>query len=98
MKFYSTNNKNHQVSLKEAVIRGLAPDNGLYMPERIPVLSKNFVDSIHLLSFQDIAFEIAKNFIDDIPEQVLRDIVDHTIQFDAPLLEVEKNVYALELF
>ena len=99
MKFYSTNDRDHKVNLKDAVIRGLAPANGLYMPEKIPVLSKEFIGTLDKMSFQDIAFEVAKHFVeDDIPEKALRDIVAQTIQFDAPVVAVEKDIYALELF
>jgi threonine synthase len=99
MNYYSTNNKNQKVSLREAVIQGLAPDNGLYMPEHIPALPSPFFESLHKFSFQDIGFQVAKNLIgDDIPTDELKRIVDHTIQFDAPLVEIEKNVYSLELF
>ncbi len=99
MKFYSTNNKNLKVDLKEAVTQGLAPDNGLYMPEHIPVLPKEFFDTIHMKSFRDIAFIVAQNIIgDDVPADELRRIVDHTIQFDAPVVEVDDHAYALELF
>jgi threonine synthase len=99
MNFYSTNNKKHTVSLSEAVIKGLAPDNGLYMPEQIPLLPPKFFDTIHTKSFVEIAFEVAKNLLgDDLPEEELRRIVSHTIQFDAPLVEIEKDVFALELF
>ena len=99
MKFYSTNNPDLKVDLKQAVTQGLAPDNGLYMPERIPVLPKNFFDTIAKKSFQEIAFEVADNLLgEDIPKAELKRIVEHTIQFDAPLVELEKNIYALELF
>ena len=99
MKFYSTNNPNLKVDLKQAVTQGLAPDNGLFMPERIPVLPKDFFDTISEKSFQEIAFEVADNFLgEDIPKAELRRIIEHTIQFDAPLVELEKNIYALELF
>ena len=99
MKFYSTNNPDLKVDLKHAVTQGLAPDNGLYMPERIPVLPDNFFDTIAEKSFQEIAFEVADNLIgEDIPKAELRRIVEHTIQFDAPLVEIEKDIYALELF
>jgi threonine synthase len=99
MNYYSTNNKNQKVSLREAVIQGLAPDNGLYMPERIPVLPNSFFESLSKLSFQEIGFQVAKNLIgNDIPVSELRRIVDHTIQFDAPLVELEKDVFSLELF
>ena len=99
MNYYSTNNKNSRVSLSEAVVQGLAPDNGLFMPETIPKLSDEFFRTMHKKSFQDIAFEVAANLIgDDLPKKDLERIVEHTIQFDAPLVEVEKNIYSLELF
>ena len=99
MKFYSTNNPDLKVDLKQAVTQGLAPDNGLYMPEKIPVLPKAFFDTIAKKSFQEIAFEVADNLIgEDVPKAELQRIVEHTIQFDAPLVEVGNNIYALELF
>ncbi len=99
MKFYSTNNPSIKVDLEQAVTQGLAPDNGLYMPESIPTLSKEFFDRLEKMSFQQMAFSVAKNIIgDDIPESELKRIVEHTIQFDAPLVKVEEDVFALELF
>lgn len=99
MNYYSTNNKSHRVSLKEAVLQGLAPDQGLYMPEQINPLPKSFFDSISDLSFQEIGLRVASQLIgDDIPSTELERIVKHTIQFDAPLVAVEKNIFALELF
>ncbi len=99
MNYYSTNNKQHAVSLGEAVMEGLAPDNGLYMPESIPQLPKSFFDSLSKKTFQEIGFEVVKNLIgQDIPESELVKIIEHTIQFDAPLVEVEKDIYSLELF
>jgi threonine synthase len=99
MQFYSTNNKNTRVSLQQAVTQGLAPDNGLYMPERIPPLPAAFFRELKTMSFRDIAFAVAENIIgDDIPAAELRKIVDHTIQFDAPVVEVDNYIYALELF
>jgi threonine synthase len=99
MNYYSTNNKNHKVSLKEAVLQGLAPDNGLYMPEYIPQLPQDFFDTLHTRSFQEIAFGVANAFLkDDVPADALKKIIEHTISFDAPLVELEKSVFALELF
>jgi threonine synthase len=99
MNYYSTNNKKHRVSLGEAVMEGLAPDNGLYLPESIQLLPKSFFDSISDRTFQEIGIEVARNLIgEDIPESELTKIVEHTIQFDAPLVEVENNIYSLELF
>jgi threonine synthase len=98
MKYYSTNGKSVRVSLREAVINGLAPDNGLYMPEHIPVLPTSYFESLSEKSFREIGYEVAKNLIgEDIPDSELSKIIEHTIQFDAPLVSVS-NVYALELF
>ena len=99
MKFYSTNNPDLKVDLKQAVTQGLAPDNGLYMPVEIPPLPKEFFDTIQQKSFQEIAFTVAHNLIgDDIPKAELKRIVEHTLQFDAPAVKVEEGTYALELF
>lgn len=99
MNYYSTNNKNSKVSLKEAVLKGLAPDNGLYMPESIPVLPNAFFDSLPEKTFQQLAYEVAHSLLQqDVPADELRKMVEHTITFDAPLVEIEKNVFAMELF
>lgn len=99
MNYYSTNNKNIRVSLKEAVVQGLAPDSGLYMPEVIPTLSNDFFKSLQKKTFKQIALEVTENLIgNDLPKKDLERIVEHTIQFEAPLVEIEKNIYALELF
>jgi threonine synthase len=99
MKFYSTNNPKHLVSFQEAVINGLAPDNGLYMPEKIPGFKPEFFNALAEKSFQDIAFDVARAFVEEvITAEQLRKIIAHTITFDAPLVEIEKNVFALELF
>lgn len=99
MKFYSTSNRLHRVSLREAVLRGLAPDNGLYMPEVIPEFDQDFFSTLHSLTFSEIAFAVAHKFIGgDLEKFVIKKMVDHTISFDAPLVEIEENVFALELF
>jgi threonine synthase len=99
MKFYSTNNRSLSVTLKEAVVQGLAPDNGLYMPDHLPEFPPSFFDGLHEKTLEEIAFEVAVKFTkDEIPEDELRKIISHTIAFDAPLVAIEKNVSALELF
>ena len=99
MKYYSTNNRSLLTSLKEAVLQGLAPDNGLYMPESIPAFPASFFGSLHEHSFRQIAFEVARKFTgDEIPSSELQKIIDHTIAFEAPLAEVESSVSALELW
>src|SRR4051812_16686239 len=99
MILYSTKNKSHEVSLKEAVIRGLAPDNGLYMPKEIKPLPEVFFKKLPGKSFKEISFEVASHLIgNEVPSVEIKRIVDHTIQFDAPLVEIEQDVFALELF
>ncbi len=99
MKFYSTNNRSVLTSLREAVLRGLAPDNGLYMPERIPALPPSFFEGIHDMDFRQIATTVARGFTaEDIPDEELEKIIDHTLSFEAPLVAVEDNVSSLELF
>ncbi|WP_268035115.1 threonine synthase [Algoriphagus sp. PAP.12] len=99
MKYYSTQNPNHKVSLSEAVIKGLAPDNGLYMPERIPTLSQDQIESLSNMSFQEIGYlVIGSLFTEDLTDVQIKELVDHTLTFDAPLVQVEDDVYSLELF
>lgn len=99
MKYYSTNQQAPQASLKEVVVEGLAPDKGLYMPQDIKPLPKEFFDQIDKLPFTEIAFRVAQNFFgDDIPDDVLKGIVDDTLNFDIPLVKVEEHIYSLELY
>src|SRR5690606_8799851 len=99
MQYFSTNNSNHKVSLAQAVIKGLAPDNGLYMPERIPVLKKELIESFSDKTFQEIGYAvIGALFSEDLSETQIKELVDHTLTFDAPLVEVEDGIYSLELF
>jgi threonine synthase len=99
MKFYSTNNKAYKVDLREAVTQGLAPDNGLYMPESIPTLPLDFFQKLQTLSFQEIGFTVAHTLLQDtVPANDLKRMIEHTIQFDTPLKEIEPGVFALELF
>lgn len=99
MRFYSTHDTSRFASLKEAVLEGLAANNGLYMPEAIPAFDTHFFESLHEMSFREMALAVAAKFIgDDIPRAALENIVDHTLSFDAPLVTVEDNISALELF
>ncbi len=99
MKYYSTNKNTPEVSLKEAVIKGLAADNGLFMPKRIDKFAPSFFENIQNLSFQEIAFEVAKKFFgDDIQHDKLKEIVFDTLQFDCPVVKVTDSIYSLELF
>lgn len=99
MKYYSTNHIAPEVSLQEAVIRGLAPDKGLYMPKAIKPLDKDFFEHIEDMTFQEMAYRVADAFFgEDIEASSLRQIVNDTLSFDVPLVQVTENIYSLELF
>lgn len=99
MQYYSTNKQSAVADFKEATIKGLAPDNGLYYPEKIPELSKDFIENIASLSKEEIAFTVIQPYVGNtIPEAVLRRIVAETIYFDFPLIKVTEDIFSLELF
>jgi len=99
MQFYSLNHKSPKVSFKEAVIKGIAPDKGLYFPERIQKLDKKIFDQIDDYSNHELAFEMIKQFVgEDIPEADLKLIIEDTLNFDFPLVPIEEDVLSLELF
>ncbi|MFD0795068.1 threonine synthase [Mucilaginibacter litoreus] len=99
MKFYSTNNKDLRVDFKDAVFNSMPQDKGLYMPESIPVLDDKFLNNLDQYTLPEIAFHVAQNLLgDDIPAVDLKAIIHDAINFYAPIVELEKNVYVLELF
>lgn len=99
MLYHSTKNPSLRVDLKEAVLRSLPPDNGLYMPDSLPVLAPEFWQSWRQLSFREIGFAIANAFFGgSIPPQDLRGIVDGTLSFEAPLVTLAPGDHVLELF
>ena len=99
MKYYSTNKEAPLASLHKAVVKSLAEDRGLYMPETIKELPKSFFDHIEQLSFQEIAYKVADAFFgEDVDADSLKKIVNDTLSFDCPLKEITENIYTLELF
>ncbi|HID40390.1 MAG TPA: threonine synthase, partial [Calditrichaeota bacterium] len=98
MKYYNTNNKTYRVSFRQAVLEGLAPDGGLYMPESYPKFSKDFLTALSPLSFAELAFQIARHFVDDIPSAELEDLCQTVFTFDTPLIELSPKLSVLELF
>lgn len=99
MLYYSTNKKAPLATLEKAVVKGLAEDRGLYMPEKINQLPQGFFDHIDGLSFREIARNVADAFFgDDIEPEALKRIVYDTLSFDCPIHKVDENIYALELF
>ncbi len=99
MYYYSTNGQAPLATLEEAVVRGLATDKGLYMPERIKPLPQEFFEGIAEMSFQEIAYRVADAFFgEDIPAEALKHIVYDTLAFDTPVVNVDGNIHSLELY
>lgn len=99
MKYYSLNNPDIKTSFKEAAITGIAKDKGLYFPERIPQLDADFIANLENYSNEEIAYRAIAPFVgDEIPEEKLSQIVAETLSFPFPVVPVEDDVYALELF
>ena len=99
MKFYSTNNPQHLVTFREAVLTGLPADNGLYMPRFIPVLPANVIEDMPQMSFQEIAFQLASTLLGNgLDQQTLMSIIDATLTFDTPTKQLDQSLFALELF
>ena len=99
MNYKSLNKQAPNTSFKEAVIRGIAPDKGLYFPEKITPLPASFFENIDALSYEEIAFEAIKQFVSpDIPEDILKTIIAETLSFDFPVVKINENISTLELF
>ncbi|ULC58144.1 threonine synthase [Flaviramulus sp. BrNp1-15] len=99
MNYYSLNHKAPKTTFENAVVKGLAPDKGLYFPESITPLPKDFFDNIDNLSHTEIAFQAIKQFVSpEIPEAVLKTIVEETLSFDFPVIKLNDNISTLELF
>lgn len=99
MQYFSTNDNSPLVSFKQATINGQAPDKGLYFPEAIPLLPENFIKNIGTYSNEAIAYDVIKPYVAaSIPEDILKDIVEETINFPIPLVKINENICSLELF
>ena len=99
MKYFSLNNRTHSSSFENAVIRGLAPDKGLYFPEHIEKLPDSFFAALPNMSQTEVAYHAIKQFVgDEIPEKDLKEIIATTLDFEFPVVHVKDNVYTLELF
>lgn len=99
MKYYSTNRQAPVADLHKAVVKGLAEDKGLYMPDHLNPVEQSFLDNIQDMSFQEIAFYVSQKFFgEDVPETDLKRIVNETLSFDCPVVKVTDRIYSLELF
>ena len=99
MNYYSLHHKSPKTTFKNAVVEGLAKDRGIYFPEAITPLSKDFIENISEYSNHEIAFEAIKQFVgDEIPETKLKEIIAETVSFDFPVVPIDENIGTLELF
>jgi threonine synthase len=99
MNYYSLHHKSPDTTFKNAVVQGLAKDRGIYFPENITPLSKEFIDNIENYTHHEIAYEAIKQFVgDEIPTEKLKEIIKETVSFDFPLVKVDENIASLELF
>lgn len=99
MNYYSTTDLRHKATLEQAVIKGLAPDGGLYMPQKVPVLPAAFIRNMGEMTLQEVAYAIASYALQgDVPTDVLHDIVFDAFDFDIPLVKTPGGHYVLELF
>lgn len=99
MKYYSTNKNAPIADLHKAVVKGLAEDRGLYMPEQIKKLPQSFFDHIQDMSFQELSYVVADAFFgEDVEKEALKQIVYDTLSFETPVVQVDERIYSLELF
>ena len=99
MKYLSTRKNNENISFKDAVINGLTNNGGLYVPERIPSLPSDFFEKIESYEDLDIAFTVLKPFVEgSLNDAQLKSILAETLNFKIPVVPVEKNIAALELY
>jgi threonine synthase len=99
MQFYSLNKKSINVNFRDATINGQAPDKGLYFPEKIPQLKKEWIANIENISNEEIAFEVIKPYVGNtISENDLYKIVNETVNFPIPIVKVKEDIFSLELY
>jgi threonine synthase len=99
MNYYSLHRKSPSTTFKNAVVQGLAKDRGIYFPENITPLSKDFVDNITKYTHHEIAYEVIRQFVgNEIPTEKLKEIIEKTVSFDFPLVKIDENIASLELF
>ena len=99
MKYFSLSNNSYQVSFKEALFTGLAPDGGLYFPSKVKPLKKSFIDNLKNMSKSEIAYHVISQFVgEDIDKKQLIEIIDHSINFDFPVKKLNEKISVLELF
>jgi len=99
MKYYNIKDQKEVVDFKTATIKGQGKDKGLFYPEYIPLFDKEFIENLNNFSDEEIAYQCMKDFIgNEIPDEILKEIVSETINFDIPMKKINEKIYSLELF
>jgi threonine synthase len=99
MNFFSTKDKTHKTSFVKAMINGLAPNEALYFPEEIPSFSPAFFNNIKTMSLQEVAKLVITPYIkNEFTDTQIDNIIANVFNFDIPLVNIEDNIFALELF
>jgi threonine synthase len=102
VRYISTRGGIQPIHFKDAVMMGLATDGGLLLPESYPIISAGQLESWRPLSYQDLAFKVIAPFVDDIPGDTLKDLIDRSYAtFTHPQVTPvvhQDGVYILELF
>ena len=98
MRYISTRQQ-EETNIKTAILKGLADDGGLFMPEYIPQLDSAFFENLPNLRLQEIGFRVAREFLgESIPNENLKEIIDEVLNFEIPAVKISENIYSLELF
>jgi threonine synthase len=98
VRFVSTHRGTAPVDLKTALFHGLAPDGGLYLPERIPKLAAELLEDLAAASRQEIAYHVLAPYVEELSSGTLRTLVSEALDFEIPLVPIEPGVFILELF
>lgn len=99
MLYYSTRKQSPEVSFREAVLRGLAPDGGLYMPQSIPRFSDDLIGKMPEMDFPTLSFHVGKHWVgEDVPSDLLESMIHEAFNFDVPLVRLPSRLHSLELF
>jgi len=99
MKYYNLKDHLEKINFREATIKGQGKGKGLFFPENIPQFDKEFIQNLHQYSNEEIAYRCLKNFVgDEIPSEILKEIVAETVNFEIPLVKISEQISILELF
>ncbi|WP_276966672.1 threonine synthase [Chryseobacterium sp.] len=99
MKYYNLKDHLEKIDFREATIKGQGKEKGLFFPENIPHFDEELIQNLHQYSNEEIAYRCMKDFAgDEIPSEILKEIVAETVSFEIPLVKINKHISILELF